>query len=238
MPTIREHFDSSSLTSARGAAQSLVDLCAGSFELVFDIHAGKDPGHPEDLRKKVALLFQNLERQARQQGYEEQDIKATRYALCALVDETILNSRWGFRDQWADHKLQLEYFGDQLAGERFFDLLGRIRKKGYAKVDLLEVFCACLTLGFQGKYKLRGREELARATQTLVDEAISLRGGLSDLAPHWKIPEEKIERQVNTVPRWAWITGIASILTVILVYAVFRLWLDSAAVDAVRRMIL
>ena len=233
-------FDSDTATSEsrRGPAQTLLDQCADLFLVVFRIRDGSDVGHPDDLRKNIASLFQKLERQARTEGNSEEDLKAVRYALCALIDETILNSRWSFRDQWKDRPLALDYFDDLVAGEHFFDLLGRVRKKGRTKVELLEVFCLCLIVGFQGKYKGTGREELAQATRDLVSEAVSLRGGRSPLAPHWKIPEERVEHPVASVPRWALFAAGGSLALVALVYLVFRLWLDSAAAGLVRGLIL
>jgi type VI secretion system protein ImpK len=225
-------------SGAGGPALSLLDLCNDAFLLIFHIHAGNDPGHPDELRKDIAVLLQDIEKKGKRYGHSEEDIKATRYAILSLIDETILNSRWEFKDQWSDRPLQLEYFGEHMAGERFFDLLDRIRKKGSRKVDLLEVFCITLILGFQGKYKLQGREALNNLVRDIVSEVNNYRGGPQALAPHWQIPDEPPERPVNTIPRWVWITGLASILLVIIVFVVFNLWLGSDAAEAVSRMVL
>jgi type VI secretion system protein ImpK len=238
MPEIREGFDDVSKERRSNNYYSMASICSDAFALIFHIHAGKDPGHPDDLRKSISLLLQELDKQANRYGYSEEDIKAARYALCALIDETILNSRWSFRDKWADQPLQSEYFGDYMAGERFFDLLDRVRQKGRLKADLLEIFCICLILGFQGKYKMRGQDELVQITHSLVEEINGYRGGLSNLSFHWKIPEEAVEQPSSAIPRWAWVTGIAAVLAVILVFAVFKIWLGSAAEDAVKQMML
>jgi len=236
-PGYREDETTSS-GDGRTRAKTLLGLCDDAFLLAMHIQAGNDPGHPEDLRKSIAYLFETLEQRAKRLNFSEDDIKGTRYALSALIDETILNSRWAFKEEWKDQPLQLVYFGEPLAGVRFFDLLGRIRKKGRDKVDLLEVFCMCLVLGFQGKYKNQRPEELAEATRTLIEEAKSLRGGQDGLAPHWRLPDETVEAPQKTIPRWAWITGAASVALVILVYFVFKLWLGSDASGAIRQMIL
>ena len=155
MPSARDDFESTDYGSADSEhRRSLADLCHEAFLLIFHILGGNDPGHPDQLRKEIQLLLEDLERQAGRHGHPEEDVKAARYAICSLIDEMILNSRWEFKDQWADRPLQLEYFGEHMAGERFFDLLDRIRKKGARKADPLEVFCMSLILGFQGKYKL------------------------------------------------------------------------------------
>ena len=237
MPTIRQDFDDTRWDVRTGGSKSLLDLCHEAFALIFHIHSGKDPGHPEDLRKNIPLLFKDLEKTAGRNAYSEEDVKATRYALCALIDETILNSRWSFRDQWAEQPLQLTYFNDYMAGERFFELLERVRQKGRRKVDLLEVFCMCLILGFRGKYKAHGAEELSEITGTLMEEANSYRGSFSSLSSHWKIPEEAVSRPVKRIPTWALIAGISAVLAVILVFVISKIWLGSM-VDTAKQMIL
>ena len=238
MPSTRDDFDSTDFGAAAQGPKSLVDLCRDAFLLIFHIRAGNDPGHPDDLRKSIAALLRTFDARASKAGHSDEDAKATRYALCAVIDETILNSRWSFKDQWAARPLQLEHFGEQLAGERFFDLLDRVRQKGRRKADLLEMFCVVLILGFQGKYKMRAGDELANLTRDVVQEIQQYRGGTPGLSPHWKVPEERVEKQPQSVPLWAWVTGVGAIVLVVVVYVVLKLWLDSAASDAVRRLIL
>jgi type VI secretion system protein ImpK len=237
MPRSRDDFDSSEFGGASAPKPLLMDLCTDAFLLIFHIHGGNDPGHPEELRKEISATLQNLEKQGKRHGFADEDMKATRYALCALLDETILNSRWEFKDQWAERPLQLEHFGEHMAGERFFDLLERVRQKGGRKVDLLEVFCLTLILGFQGKYKLRGREELQHLIRELAREINNYRGGSSALSPHGRIPDEPVEQRVQTIPRWYWITGAVSIATVLILFIALKLILRSDVGTVVSRMI-
>lgn len=237
MTPARASFDSTSFETASGPDPRLADLCTDAFLLIFYIREGKDPGQPDQLRKEISLLLQELDGRSKRRGFSEEDVKAARYALCALLDETILNSRWQFKDQWAERPLQLEYFGEHMAGERFFELMERVRSKGSRKVDLLEVFCITLILGFQGKFKLRGGDELRNLIRELIGEILGHRGGSPrGLAPHWAIPEEPAERPPQIVPRWVWITALASIALVILVFVVCKLWLGSTVSEAVARM--
>ena len=239
MPSARDDFESTDYGSADSEhRRSLADLWHEAFLLIFHILGGNDPGHPDQLRKEIRLLLEDLGRQAGRHGHPEEDVKAARYAICSLIDEMILNSRWEFKDQWADRPLQLEYFGEHMAGERFFDLLDRIRKKGARKGDLLEVFCMSLILGFQGKYKLRGREELDNLIRDIVQETNTYRGRSSSLAPHWQIPEEPVERPPSIIPRWVLVTGVASLVLVIALFIILALWLNSDAAEAGSRMIL
>ena len=237
MTPARDPLETTSFESSSGTGPGLVDLCTDAFLLIFFIHQGRDPGQPDQLRKEIALLLQDLDKRGKRHGYGEEDLKAARYALCALLDETILNSRWSYKDQWADRPLQLEYFGEHMAGERFFDLLDRVRGKGSRKVDLLEVFCMSLILGFQGRYKLRGSDELPNLIRELVGEINGHRGSPRGLSPHGQIPEEPAEAPARVLPRWVWITALTSVILVILVFVVFKLWLGSTADQAIARIV-
>ncbi len=230
-------FESTGWGSPIAGGRSLLDLSGDIIALVFHIQAGHDPGHPESLRREISLMLGDIDKRGRQYGQAEEDTKAVRYALCALLDETILNSDWAFKDQWAERPLQLEYFGEHMAGERFFDLLERVRAKGAPKCDLLEVFCITLILGFQGKYKLRGGDELQKLILEIVGDIHRMRGGEPrTLSPHWKIPRESAERPADSIPRWVWLSGLASIAFVVLVFVLFKLWLGSTAAAAIARI--
>jgi type VI secretion system protein ImpK len=239
MSPARDPLDSTYYGAASSSARSMADLCTDAFLLLFFIQEGKDPGQPDQLRKEIALLFQDLDKRGKKYGYSEEDIKAARYALCALLDETILNSRWSYKEQWAERPLQLEYFGEHMAGERYFELLDRIRKKGDRKADLLEVFSIVLILGFQGKYKMRGADELDNLIRETVGEVHNFRGGgPRGLSPHWQIPSEPVERPAPAIPRWVWITGLSSVGLVLVLFIVFKLLLGSGISEAVSRIVM
>jgi type VI secretion system protein ImpK len=155
-----------------------------------------------------------------------------------LIDETVLNSAWAYKDQWAERPLQLEYFGEHMAGERFFDLLERVRQKGSRKVDLLEVFCTVLILGFQGKHKLSGRDELDKLIREVVGEVTKYRGGIPPLSPHGELPDEPVEKPSKTIPSWYWITGASAIVLVVIVFVVLKVLLAGSVSEAARQMFL
>jgi type VI secretion system protein ImpK len=229
-------FDATDFVSVEGGNRRLADLCNDVFFLIFHIRSGKDPGRPDSLRKEIGLMVEDIERQGKRLGCAEEDLKATKYALLALVDETILNSQWSSKDQWADKPLQLEYFGEHMAGERFFDLLERVRGKGSRKVDLLEVFCIVLLLGFQGKFKIGGRDALDKMTHELLEEVTRYRGGTPLLSPHGRIPDEPVEQPPKTIPRWAWISALSAVALVLIVFLILKWVLVSSVDEAVQKI--
>jgi type VI secretion system protein ImpK len=232
------NFESTEFGSGEIGSRRLADLCSDIFFLIFHIRSGKDPGNAESLRKEISLMVEEIDRTGKRLGNSDEDIKATKYALLALIDETILNSNWAYKDQWADKPLQLEYFGEHMAGERFFDLLERVRQKGSRKVDLLEVFGIVLILGFQGKFKLGGREALDKLTHELVDEVTRYRGGTPMLSPNGRIPDEPVQRPPKAIPRWAWISGLSAVALALIVFLILKWILVGSIDEAVKQIFL
>ena len=106
------------------------------------------------------------------------------FAVCAFADEAVLDSAWAERGAWMRNKLQQVRFHTANAGVEFFERMemlvaeiardaaqdppadggGSIADNG--RREVLEVYAACLTLGFRGKYNDdQGRiDELADVT--------------------------------------------------------------------------
>lgn len=140
---------------------------------------------PEILHRRLRSLIDDVPQNAAERGYSREDGDDIQYALAAFVDETAINSCESVRDFWQHSMLQMEYFEENNAGEGFFDRLEKIRKNR-DRVDVLLVYFFCLTLGFKGKYRVRGADnELLEAIES-VREALN-RGGLREpetLSPH------------------------------------------------------
>ena len=132
-----------------------------------------------------------------------EDVYATKYAFCAAVDETVLNSRFAIRDAWMLQPLQLTLFGEQLAGENFFARLEDLRAQGAPRLQSLEIYYMCLLLGFQGKYLIEGQEKLGYLTARLGDEIALLRGKRTGFAPHWPLPDKVAHTLKRDVPLWS-----------------------------------
>src|SRR5262249_49017456 len=138
----------------------------------------------------VRTMLDDFEMATRRMGAPADDVYASKYAFCALLDETILGSNFAIREEWSRNPLQLAFFGDQLAGENFFVKLDELRGRGAAALQPLAVFHYCLLLGFQGKYMLEAPEKLSLLTARLGDEIAFLRGKRNAFAPFWSIPDK------------------------------------------------
>lgn len=195
-------------------ARTLMDLMYDGFYLLFLLRAKQGPSDADAFRSHIKEFLTGLERGATKLGSSAEDVHLCKYAFCATVDEAILMSQFKVRDAWQRQPLQLQFFGEQLAGEQFFAKLEALRREGASRVQILEVFHMCLLMGFQGKYLIEGSEKLNYLTARLGDEIAHLKGSRAAFAPHWAPPDQVRNRLKNEVPLWV-IASVFALLGVL-----------------------
>ena len=89
----------------------------------------------------------------RESGQEQ--VKIASYFLCSLIDETVLNTPWGNQSNWGHHSLLIQFHNEAWGGERFFQILDRLKQQPAQGLNLLELAYLCLSLGFEGKIPCR-----------------------------------------------------------------------------------
>ena len=188
--------------AAPATASSLLDLMYDGFYALFMLKNGSAPQDHTEFQARMTRFLDDFGRNARKKGASADDIDAAKYAFAAAVDEIILRSHFSIRDAWEMRPLQLSLFGDQLAGENFFNRLEALRTRGSEHVEALEVFHMCLLLGFQGRYILEGSEKLGYLTSRLGDEIAHLKGRRPGFAPHAERPDQVMHKLRSDLPLW------------------------------------
>jgi len=196
----------------------LADLCAEFFSLILELRATGEMPEPVALERKITALFEEMRERAAEARIPPSDVEHARYALAAFIDETILNSPSPMKDAWVAMPLQMRYFNENTAGEGFFERLEQIRKMRGAR-DALEVYYLCLTLGFEGRYRLSPGGELT----VLIDELRSelaprgRRGADIALAPNGARPDAADGPQRKQLPLYAIAGGFVLLVVIILI---------------------
>lgn len=186
-------------------ANPILECCAGLLALSVPLRSGRAAAGVEpDFRDRIMGAFDVLERMAFEKQIPTTTVQHAKYAMAAFVDEAVLGSVWGGRLEWMSRPLQLEFFGEHLAGEGFFTRLAELRQGGIGCVDLLELYYACLQLGFEGMYKMRGYEQLMALQVDLRAQIENLRG-VSDprLSPAGVPVRGMLGKFGRHVPYWA-----------------------------------
>lgn len=185
-----------------GGPHNLVDLMYEGFYALFLLKNGSSPHDKTAFAEHMTQFLGDVDRQAKHLGISADDVTAAKYAFCAAVDEIVLASQHDIREAWETRPLQLRVFGDQLAGEHFFNRLEDLRAKGAVHLQALEVFHMCLLLGFQGRFALDGRDKLAYLTARLGDEIARMRGKSRGFAPHAERPDQIAHKLSSDLSLW------------------------------------
>jgi type VI secretion system protein ImpK len=172
------------------------------FYMLFLLKNRYTPAEFDGFRSRLREFLANFDRGAKRLGAASEDVYLAKYAFCALTDEAVLATQRRLADAWQINPLQLEMFGDQLAGETFFDRLEELRAQGAPRLQVLEVFHMCLLLGFQGKYLIEGSEKLGYLTARVGDEIAAHKGKRAAFAPHGMAPDRIVHKLRAEVPLW------------------------------------
>ncbi|MEZ8025728.1 MULTISPECIES: type IVB secretion system protein IcmH/DotU [Enterovibrio] len=157
--------------------------------------------------KQAVEEVKAIEVELSEQGYDHAVILAYRYVLCSFVDEAIMSTPWGADSVWAEHSLLTRFHNETWGGEKVFTILSRLENEPERYKSLLEFIFLCLTLGFEGRYKVmeKGREEYEKviiklhqilrqlddqeplALTSAADNVVSTKYRLSKQMPVWTI---------------------------------------------------
>jgi type VI secretion system protein ImpK len=210
--------------------KTLPEVCADFFALVIQLRVTKQYGDYNALFRKVQMIFDAIDYNAKKNDIPARDVEDVKYGLCALFDQMILSSDCPFKDEWAARPLELHYFGKCLAGVEFFNKLESIRSQIETRGDLAEVYYYCLTHGFEGKYRIEGAEKLNLLINNLALELKRLRKGGSDkLSVQWELPQSLIQKVVRLVPPW--VVGVIALFIIFLVFITLKTVIGSDAVS-------
>jgi type VI secretion system protein ImpK len=220
-------------TIAQAPGLTLKDMLEDGIYLLFLLRNGNAPQSITEFNKRIENFLAQFERHARNIGKPQQAISDAKYAFCALMDEIILSSGFGIRDDWERAPLQLRLFGEHLAGERFFDKLEMLRADPVQNIEAIEVFHTCLLLGFQGKYLLEGSEKLSYLISRVNQEIIHARGGKAEFAPNWKLPQRFQQYVRHELPLWLFFALLGIVAAI--VFVVYT-WLLDSATDELKQL--
>ena len=220
-----------------GVEGNLVQLGTPVMDVIMQVKAGLLVPSG-DLRVRIDDLLKDLDRRGDQLGYKERQLQYVKFALAAFVDEMVLTARFPLREEWEKHPLQLEYFGEHLAGVTFFNKVDELLKNSAENADVIEVYYLCLLLGYKGKYKIYYEDQLKVVIESVADSlrrVNRLRGGA--LSPHWKVMDQPEPVVDPGVPNWVKTGGAILIAVAIVVYTIFSLWLRGDVGSTLERLL-
>jgi len=176
----------------------------------------------------------DFEKRAERYRFSSKIVQVSKFALASFVDETVLINNFPMRNEWERNPLQLEYFGEQLAGNKFFEKLDSMLKQIEVTQDAVEIYYVCMLLGFKGRYAVYEQEKLLAIMQETANALVKV-GKIKpvELSPNWLANDQPAPPKKRGMPVWAKIGAMAGLGLAVVVYLVMFLMSSSFLQDAV-----
>ena len=189
-----------------------------------------NPPDPGDLRQRTIQAIRDFETAGREKNIARETMHTARYALCASIDDIVLHTQWGRASPWVQASLVSSFHQEVVSGENFFRQLDALKREPARNLPLLELMYLCLSLGYQGQYRVRpytpAQLELVREDlyQTIVRQRAAYEQGLS---PHWLGVAAPYRPARAVVP--VWVMAAVSVATVALCWFILSTRLNAAS---------
>jgi type VI secretion system protein ImpK len=214
----------------------LITFAGPIFDLILRLKAGI-VAPSNELRPKVTSLLDDFEKRGQRYRFSDRILQVSKFALAAFVDETVLTNNFHLKEQWEKNPLQLEYFGEQLAGNKFFEKLDSMVKQIDVTADAVEVYYVCMLLGFKGRYAVYEKEQLLKTIQDTANALVKA-GRISavELSPNWLATDQPVPPEKRGMPVWAKLTAAGGLGAAMVLYLIFFLFSSKFLQDALSRL--
>lgn len=189
------------------------------------------------LHQRLSGELRKFETRAREAGIPQELILSARYLLCSVLDESVLHAPWGGDGVWAQRTLLSVFHNETSGGEKCFLILDRLCQSPAENLDIIELFYICLSLGFEGKYRLapNGKDQL----ESLRDELFSIirrhRGEYErSLSARWQGLGNVRRSLEQYLP--IWVVAVALVAVLFFGYSGFRYWLYATSAPVVAEL--
>ncbi len=222
--------------SERSNKNDLVAFAGPIFDLILRLKAGI-VAPSNELRPQIAAMLMDFEKRAERYRFNHKIIQVAKFALAAFVDETVLTNNFPLRDEWEKYPLQLEYFGEQLAGNKFFEKLDAMIKQIEQTADAVEIYYVCMLLGFKGRYGVYEKEKLLAIMQSTANALVKV-GKIRpvELSPNWLANDQPKPPEERGMPVWAKISAFSGLGLALIIYLTMFIMSSKFLDDVMRNL--
>jgi type VI secretion system protein ImpK len=208
-PPLPPQLDPAPAGAAIGAVvtgqSALVTAATPLLQLLGRLRNVFNPPDAGELRARTIQAVRDFETAGRAAGIPHEVLHPARYALCASVDDVVLHTPWGAASPWVQASLVSTFHQEVISGEGFFTQLAALKRDPARNSMLLELMYLCLSLGYQGQYRLsrHGLAQLEQLREDLYQTIVRLRGAYEQaLSPHWQGIDAPYRPARAVVPVW------------------------------------
>jgi type VI secretion system protein ImpK len=218
-------------TAVAAGPNPILDAARPLLLLLSNVRIARQVPPIAPLMDTVVKGIDSFEASLRATGIDENQVRTAKYVICATADDIVQNLPNTDRLLWTQYSMLSRYFQTRDSGVGFFVELDKLRTNPTVNFDLLSLMHACLSLGFEGKYRVAGGDvPLQQIRRDLFQMLRNLRARTTlAIGPHWRGQEIPPEHLRHPVPTWVVASGALGIL--LAAFLAFR-WLLGDASEA------
>lgn len=215
---------------------TVVEVCSPIFTLLTPLQIPEQADvASEDLRSQVESSFMSLERRCFEVQLSPEHIRDIKFAMAAFSDEVVMNSRWVKKYDWMAKPLAIEFFGESAIGQAFFDRLEVLRGDFDTNSDIINLYFSVLALGFQGKYRLSGYEQLQAYISALRTEIENHQGKVNRVLADYAAPENQMKSRLVGQQSY-WVIAVLFVAASSVMTVVYSSKMQSAIGDSAKNI--
>jgi type VI secretion system protein ImpK len=222
--------------SESASNKDLITFAGPIFDLILRLKAGI-VAPSQQLRPQIVGMLDDFEKRAERYRFNHKIVQVSKFGLAAFVDETVLTNNFPLRDEWEKYPIQLELFGEQLAGNKFFDKLDAMMKQLDVTADAVELYYFCMLLGFKGRYAIYEQDKFMAIMQNTANALVKV-GRIKpvELAPHWLANDQPKPPEKRGMPTWAKIGAFGGLGLAFIVYLIMFIMSSQFLQNAVDKL--
>jgi type VI secretion system protein ImpK len=217
-----------------GGINPLEKAASRLLPLLLTIRHSTDHPNPDQLRNRLIQELNEFKQAAMPILNDQKKVTQASYVMCTAMDEAVMNTPWGHKANWSQHNMLSTFHNEVVGGERFFALLKGLGKNPKDNIDLLELMYVCLSLGYEGTYRIaeNGQKTLTKVQAWLYEIIASVRDEpAAALSLQWQgsgIRESRLPKMTVV-----WVIGAAALTLSSLVYIGYRYSLGAGSDKAI-----
>lgn len=209
-------LQSISSTKEIGGTNPILEAAMPLLVVLANLRVARQIPQVAPMMSTIAQGIDTFEANLRGRNIQEEQVRVAKYALCATADDIVQNLPSSDRNLWTQYSMLSRYFQTRDSGVGFFNELTKLRQNPQVNHDLLGLMHACMSLGFEGRYRVAEGEVSHQQIRRDVYQTMRAREARTteDISPHWRGQDIAAAYVRQTIPLWA-ITGAAAGLLLI-----------------------
>ncbi len=165
------------------------------------------------LRERAVQDLRAFELRARDLGIAMELVRPAHYAICAGIDDVVVNSPWGTASGWAEQTLVAAFHHSVRGTDQFFENLRQMLKAPDRFRPAIELMYLCLSLGFMGRYRQARGEGALEQIRTEAHAALASprEAGDQELSQRWRGVAAPYRRGQRGLPAWVALSGALAV---------------------------